>query len=113
MKRKILVLAVAMIFLMSCASMMVVPKTGEQRIAYVKATLTGLNNSAASLVKAGTLSTEDAKQYEKEALKVKMLVSYAEISLKKGDDTVIFQRWNDINNLLVELNKYLLERSKR
>ena len=97
--------------LSACATIPV-PQSPAQKIAYVKATLSGLNNSAVQLLQTGQIDVQTAKDYEKRALEAKEIISLAEKALAIGDNAGAMSQWELANRVLIELNQYLLERSQ-
>jgi len=113
MKRKILVLFVMLLFLSSCIPMMnQQPQTPIQKLAYAKATITGVNNGVASLLRSKAISISAAKEYRVNIQTVRALLVTYEISVKSGDLSTEAQQWKAINVILDELNKYLQEAQK-
>ena len=107
-----LFIALILATLVGCQSMPA-PKSTAQQIAYAQATLTGLTNSAASLVETGTLSKEDGRAALKSIIEAQAGLDLARTLLGQQKPADAVSQLQLVQKILVELNAYLVEKEKK
>jgi hypothetical protein len=113
MKVKIVLTLFVVLFLVSCiASINVEELTPDQKIAYTKATIIGTNTGVASLLRSGSINLITAKEYRSKAREAQSLLLVYSTAVSSGDTTTAEAQWLLINNLLIQLNQYLMEANK-
>jgi len=110
-KKIIVGLLLALIFA-GCATMPT-PKTTGQKIAYAKATVTGINTSIIQLLNADAITLDEAKKYRDTTGRIRILLNAADNYLSLGEQALAADSWADANQLLLEINGILLERAQR
>ena len=112
MRIKIPVVFVMLLFLSSCFPMIQQPQTPVQKLAYAKATITGVNNGVAELLRNKVISLSTAREYRDSIRIVRPMISAYEVSVKTGNLSNEARQWKAINGILIELNNYLMEANK-
>jgi hypothetical protein len=115
MKVKIVLTLFVVLFLVSCmgtVSINTEELTPTQKIAYTKATITGTNTGVASLLRSGAINLITAKEYRSKAREAQSLLLVYSTAVSSGDTTTAEAQWLLINNLLIQLNQYLMEANK-
>jgi len=110
-KITLLLLVILMIGGYSCATTPV-PQTINQKIAYSKATVIGLNNSIVQLLNAKIITLDEAKKYRNITRKVRALLNATDNYISLGEIALATKSWSEVNQILLELNKILLEKAQ-
>ena len=106
------ILPIMLALLTACVSAPA-PKTTAQQIAYSQATLTGLANSAASLVETGAMSKEDGRAVLKSVVEAQAGIDLARKFMGQNLPTDAVAQLQLVQKILIELNAYLASKEPK
>jgi len=110
--KKIWIVLLTAALFAGCATMPS-PETMNQKIAYAKATATGINTSVVQLLNADIITLDDAIRYRDMVRRVRTLLDAAGNYTVLGEQALAASSWTDANQMLLEINGILVERAQK
>lgn len=112
--KKVLSLLILIPFLfMSCATlsnMFPAPRTPQENVVYAQTILTATNNSVIAMLRAGLMTSAEAKEYRIEKNKADDLLSLYQIYVRQDRLMSAHDKWKLLEDILNEFsNKYILK----
>ena len=114
--RKIIPLLIICLFVMSCIScetlsnMFPTPRTSQENVVYAQTILTATNNSVIAMLRAGLMTSAEAKEYRIEKNKADDLLNLYRIYVRQDRLISAHDKWELLETVLNEFsNKYILK----
>lgn len=104
----LIVFLIAVVVMPACvANIMPAPESPQERIAFAQTAITGANESVVQMLVTGDITVEGAKEYRAKAYEAKLLLSVYKEAINQGDIATANAKWELLNSILIELQKYL------